>query len=41
MKNFHKASFLWDLHEKAWSDVEILNDPNVVNVERYAGASHR
>ena len=28
MKNFHKASFLTDLEEKAWSDVETLNDPN-------------
>ena len=28
MKNFHKASFLRDLQEKAWSDVETLNDPN-------------
>ena len=28
MKNFHKASFLRDLQEKAWSDVEALNDPN-------------
>ena len=28
MKNFHKASFLRDLQEKAWSDVETVNDPN-------------
>ena len=28
MKNFHKASFLRDLQEKAFSDVETLNDPN-------------
>ena len=28
MKNFHKASFLRDIQEKAWSDVETLNDPN-------------
>ena len=28
MKNSHKASFLRDLQEKAWSDVETLNDPN-------------
>ena len=27
-KNFHKASFLRDLQEKAWSDVATLNDPN-------------
>ena len=28
IKNFHKASFLRDLQEKVWSDVETLNDPN-------------
>ena len=28
MKNFHKASFLRDLQEKAWSDVETQNNPN-------------
>ena len=28
MKNFYKASFLRDLQEKAWSDVETQNDPN-------------
>ena len=28
IKNFHKASFLRDLQEKAWSDIETLNDPN-------------
>jgi len=27
-KNFHKVSFLRDLQEKAWSDVETLNDPS-------------
>ena len=29
MRNFHKASFLRDLQEKAWSDLETLNDPNM------------
>ena len=28
MKNFLKASFLRDIQEEAWSDVETLNDPN-------------
>ena len=27
MKKFHKASFLGDLLEKTWLDVETLNDP--------------
>ena len=28
MKNFHKSSYLRDLQQKAWSDIETLNEPN-------------
>ena len=28
MKNFRKSSYLRDLQQKAWSDIETLNDPN-------------
>ena len=28
MKNFHKSGCLRDLQQKAWSDIETLNDPN-------------
>ena len=28
MKNFHKSSYLRDLQQKAWSDIQTLNDPN-------------
>ena len=28
MKNFHKSNYLRDLQQKAWSDIETLNDPN-------------
>ena len=29
MKNFHKSSYLRDLQQKAWSDIETLNDPKM------------
>ena len=28
MKNFHKSSYLRDLQQNAFSDIETLNDPN-------------
>ena len=28
IKNFHKSSYLRDLQQKAWSDIETLNDSN-------------
>ena len=30
MKNFRKSSYLRDLQQKVWSDIETLNDPNDV-----------
>ena len=28
MKNFHKSGYLRDLQQKAWSDIETIDDPN-------------
>lgn len=28
MRNFHKANFLMDIQQKAWPNIQTLDDPN-------------